>query len=159
LLELLQLVGDYSDYIMVTRDESWFYLFYSHDDVYPRPGEEPPARPKRILEDRKVMVTIGFRIAKFHGMFTLPKGQKFNAMYFTEVILPRVLDSGLKAGGHQPIIHADSSRSHTAETVENVFEKYQLQRTPHPHCLQDSAPCHFYLFGHIELRRMGCRFS
>jgi hypothetical protein len=131
---------------MVTRSEFWFCLFYSHDDAYLRPGEEPPVRPKRILEDRKVMVTIGFRMAKFHGMLTLPKGQKFNVMYSTEVILRRVLDSGLKAGGRQLIIHAGNSRSHTAEAVENVFEKNQLQSLPHSDCLSDSAPCDVYLF-------------
>jgi hypothetical protein len=97
LFALLEFVGGHYEYVMVTIDKSWFHLFYSHDHIWLTPGEEPPVRPKHTLEDRKVMVTIGFGVANVHVV--LPKGQKFSAMYYCDVILRRVLDSGLKTGG------------------------------------------------------------
>jgi hypothetical protein len=47
-------------------------------------------------------------------MFALPHGQKSNIAYDVNVILRRVLDSGLKAGGRQLIIHAATARPHMA---------------------------------------------
>jgi hypothetical protein len=83
---------------MVSLDESWFYLLSSFGYMWFRPGKEPPVRLKHTLEDRKVMVTIGFSVANFHVMLALPKDQKFNATYRINGILRRVLDSGLKTG-------------------------------------------------------------
>jgi hypothetical protein len=50
-------------------------------------GEEPPTRPKHILEDRKIMATIGFSVANFHVMAALPKAHMFNATDYTDVTL------------------------------------------------------------------------
>jgi hypothetical protein len=79
------------------------------------------------------MVTIWFSIANFHAMLALPKGRKFNATYYADVVLWRVFDSGLKADGRQLITRADNAEKHTAQTVQNFFEENQPQRSPlHP---------------------------
>jgi hypothetical protein len=112
---------------MVTLDKSWFYLLYSH--VWFGPGEEPPARPEHTLENRNVIVTIRFSAANFHVMLALPKSQKFNATYYTNVILWRVLDSSLKADGRQFIIHANRARFKRAK----IYLKRISSNTLHIH--------------------------
>jgi hypothetical protein len=143
---------------MATLDKSWFCLFDLHDHTWLRPGEEASARPKHTLGDGKVMVTIGFG-ANFHIMFALPKGQKLNVTSYADVILRRVLDSGLKAGGNQLIIHANNVRLHTAQMVPVFSEENQFQRPPHSAYSPDLAPCYFDLFGHITLRLKERQFS
>jgi hypothetical protein len=83
-------------------------------------GEEPPAKPKHTLEDRKVMITIGLSVANFHVMLAFPKDQKFNATYHADVILRHVLDSGLKAIGSSSSF-VPTMPGHTARNSPKFF--------------------------------------
>jgi hypothetical protein len=121
-------------------------------------GAESPARPKHTLEYRKVMVTIGLSVADFQAMVALPKGQKFNVTYDTDVVLRGILDSRLKAGGSPIIIHTGNARPHTAQTLQIVLKTISssLPQSPYSSYL---APRDFYLFGYIKVWLKECQFS
>jgi hypothetical protein len=58
----------------------------------------PPESVKHMIGDRKMMITIVWNPHGFHLLDALPKGQKFNASYYLEIVLnacSRVAHPGL----------------------------------------------------------------
>jgi hypothetical protein len=43
---------------IMTLDESWFYLWTSHEKVLVQAGQQPPEKVKHMIGERKMMVTI-----------------------------------------------------------------------------------------------------
>jgi hypothetical protein len=78
---------------IMTLDESWFYLWTSHETVWIQAGEQSPEIVKHMIRDRKMMVTIVWNPQGFHLVDALPKGQKFNANYYIDIILQPLLES------------------------------------------------------------------
>jgi hypothetical protein len=58
LLRLLESVWDNGWKNIMTLNESWFYLWTSHEIVWVQAGQPPSERVKHMIEDRKMMVTI-----------------------------------------------------------------------------------------------------
>jgi hypothetical protein len=46
-----------------------------------------PEMMKHMIGDRKMIITIIWNQQSFHLIDALPKGQKFNACYYTDMIL------------------------------------------------------------------------
>jgi hypothetical protein len=62
-------------------------LATDHEQIWLRPGETPPGRPRHTRQDRKIMVTITWNPLGFPLIVGLPKGRTFNAEYYRDHIL------------------------------------------------------------------------
>jgi hypothetical protein len=72
---------------IITLDESQFYLSIDHEQIWFRVEEQPPERPRHIIQDPKMMVTIAWNPLGFRLLDALPKGNTFNTEYYRVNIL------------------------------------------------------------------------
>jgi hypothetical protein len=138
---------------------SWgFYLSTDHEQIWLRVEEQPPERPRHIIQDPKMMVTIAWNPLGFHLLDTLPKGNAFNAEYYRGNILIEILSLGLHIDGRRLVIHANNARPHTARKCGPFFEENRLCLAVHPPYSPDFALSDFFLFGHIKHYPQGIAF-
>jgi hypothetical protein len=74
LLLELRSIKHYGWHCVVTLEESWFYFATDHEQIWMRPEEEPPALSRRMIQDRKIMVTVAWNLLGFHIVKALPRG-------------------------------------------------------------------------------------
>jgi hypothetical protein len=78
LLDELRSIKHHGWKYIITLDESRFYIAIDHEQIWLRPEEAPPEKPNRMIQDRKVIVTIAWYPLGFHLIEALPKGWLFN---------------------------------------------------------------------------------
>jgi histone-lysine N-methyltransferase SETMAR len=144
-------IKQHGRYFVVALDESWFYFATDHEQIWMRPEEEPPAHSRRIIQDRKIMVTVAWNPLGFHIVKALPIRGSFDAEYYHDNILAELLSIHPRADGHKLCIHADNSRAHTTQKSRASCEENSLRLLAHPPYSPDIAPCDFFLFGHAKL--------
>jgi histone-lysine N-methyltransferase SETMAR len=127
----------------MTLDESWFYLWTSHEIFWVQAGQQSPEMVKHMIGDRKLMVTIVWNPQGFHLVDAFPKGQKFNASYYIDRILQSLLESRSTGRGPGLIIHADNARPHIARKTFKFCRENRLEMAPHPPYTSDLAPSGF----------------
>jgi histone-lysine N-methyltransferase SETMAR len=142
----------------MTLDESWFYLSISNEIVWLQADQEPPESVKHMIGDRKMMVTIVWNPQGLHLIDGLPKGQRFSASYYVDMILRPLLENRSRGPGLHFIIHADNARPHTAQNTLKFCQENGLKMAPHPPYSPDLAPSDFFLFGHVKHALEGMEF-
>ena len=87
LLKKLQKARQSNFIYFYTGDESWFYLTSDHDLQWLPADEIPPTRAKKMISDKKYMLTIFWNANGFTVIDVLLEGLKFNSEYFINNIL------------------------------------------------------------------------
>jgi hypothetical protein len=90
LLELIS-IKHQGWHFVITLDESWFYLFTDHEQIWLRADQEPPERAKDMVQDKKIMVTIASNPLGFHLVEAFLKGRGFNAEYYYDSIFTELI--------------------------------------------------------------------
>jgi hypothetical protein len=85
--------------LIITLDESWFYLSTDHEQIWLHVEERPAERPRHIIQDPKMMVTIAWNPLGFHLLDALPKSNTFNIEYYSVNILTEFLPLRPQADG------------------------------------------------------------
>jgi hypothetical protein len=67
LLRQLRSIEYHGWQFIITLDESWSYLSSDHEHIWVRVEEQPPERPRHIIQDPKPMVTIAWNPLGFHS--------------------------------------------------------------------------------------------
>jgi hypothetical protein len=98
-----------------------------------------------------VIVTICFSGTQLMCLDDLPRGQKFNKLYFKDVILHQI-DRGLNRGRGQSRtkstrIHMDNARGHAAGDCIDEIPRLKMTRLPEPAYSSDLSPCNFWFLG------------
>jgi hypothetical protein len=76
---------------IITLDESWFYLFTNHEQIWLRVKEQPPEKPSHTIQDPKMIVTMASNPLGFHLLDALPKGNTSDAQYYRVNIFTELL--------------------------------------------------------------------
>jgi hypothetical protein len=84
----------------------------------------------------------------------LPRGQKYNKLYFKDVILDQT-DRGLNRGREQSRtksarIHMDNARVHAAGDCIAEIQHLKMTRLPQPAYSPDLSLCDFWFFGFVK---------
>jgi histone-lysine N-methyltransferase SETMAR len=145
--------------LIVTLDESWFYLNTDHGQMWFQPNEEPPERPRHTIHDEKMMVTIAWNALGFHLLDALPKGNSFTGAYYRDNILAGLLPLRPASGKRQLCLHADNARVHTAQKCREFCHENGLRILTQPAYSPDLAPSDFFLFGHVKHCLAGMSFA
>jgi histone-lysine N-methyltransferase SETMAR len=97
-----------------------------------------------------------------HWDFTLvevlPKGRGFNAEYYRDNILTKLIRFRPEAGESYLIIHADNARPHTTHKCRAFCAENGLRPVIHPPDSPDLAPSDLFTFGYAEHRLQGIMF-
>jgi hypothetical protein len=138
---------------IITLDESWLYLCTDHELVWLAPGEMVPERERHMIQSPKSMITVAWNPSGFRVLAALPKGAKFNAIYYTNEILEEIRKWW---GAHRTkrtrnlMVHADNVCPHPARTFLEFMEANGMEKAPHPPYSPDLDPLDFFLFGHAK---------
>jgi hypothetical protein len=114
LLRQLRSIEHHSWQFIITLDASLFYLSTDNEQIWVRVEEQPSEIPRHTIQDPKMMVTIAWNPLGFCLLDVLPKGNTFNAEYYSVDILTRLFPLCLPLDGRRLVIHADNTRPHTA---------------------------------------------
>jgi transposase len=143
---------------IVTLDESWFYLFADHEQIWLRVEEQPPETPRHTTQELKITVTIAWNPLGFHLLEALPKGNTFHDEYYRVDILTKLLPLRRQVDRKRLIIHADNAKPHTAPKCRAFCEENRLRLAVHPLYSPDLAPSDSFPFGHIKYCLQGIAF-
>jgi hypothetical protein len=122
----------------VTLDESWFYLNLNPDPelIWLQPDGEIPERERPMIQSEKVMLTIVWNPSGFHLINVLPKGFKFNAIFYVTQILGQLSDwrrTQVGRTNRKLWVDADNARPHTATMTLQFMQQSAMRRDPNPH--------------------------
>jgi histone-lysine N-methyltransferase SETMAR len=134
-----------------TGDETWVYLDNPRTSMWIGADVERPTRTRRSVASPKRMFWVEFSRTGIGAVVMLPPGESFNKAFFTESILPSIVEHRAR---NRPtkracgtFLHLDNARPHLAA---DEFEELGIRRLPHPPYSPDLAPCDFWLFAHLK---------
>jgi histone-lysine N-methyltransferase SETMAR len=108
------------------------------------------------------MLSPYFSRTGFVSIEFLPQGQNYNLHFFTEIILPSILENlsvarpKLKTTAAN--LHINNAKPHNSRLSLQKIEEYGFVRVPQPPYSPDLAPCDFFLFGYLKLQMEGKTF-
>jgi histone-lysine N-methyltransferase SETMAR len=108
------------------------------------------------------MLSTYFSHTGFVSVEFLPQGQNYNSHFFTEIILPSIVENlsvarpKLKATAAH--LHIDNAKPHNSRLSLQKIEEYGFIRVPQPPYSPDLAPCDFFLFGYLKSQLEGKTF-
>lgn len=139
---------------IVTCDESWFYLSYSHESKWCTEGEEPPISGKRLMNEEKVLIFTAFSISGIIMIHDLPENVTFNSTYMCDYILPQLTEIAQEVvrqkTKHCLVLHFDNAKPHTSKKTLNKINELGWRKLDHPPYSPDISPNDFFLYGYIK---------
>jgi hypothetical protein len=147
---------------LITGDESWIFWDNHHRGMWVEDREGVPPNVKRMICSKKTMLSACFSRTGFVSIEFLPQGQNYNSYFFTEIILPSIIENlsvarpKLKATAAR--LHIDNAKPHNSRLSLQKIEEYGFIRVRHPPHLPDLAPCDFFLFDSLKSQLEGKTF-
>jgi hypothetical protein len=108
---------------IIAGDESWFFRCYVCDSVSAASRDEVSQRIKQKIETEKCLVSIPWSVNAIPSLFDLPRGTTYNTAFFTDAVMPSLIES----------VRGFESQTPAASSLK-----------PRP------GPTDFFLFGHIK---------
>jgi histone-lysine N-methyltransferase SETMAR len=147
MLQVMQDLGPKQRKYLITGGKTWIFLDNNHRGMWAEDREGVPPNVKRMVCSKKTMLSAYFLRTSFVSIEFLPQGQKYNSHFFTEIILPSVVEnlsvarSKLKATADY--LHVDNTKPHNCRLSLQNIEEYGFIRVPQPPYSPDLAPCDF----------------
>jgi hypothetical protein len=135
-------------------DESWFQYIYPSSEMFARSPADVILWTPQAIGANKIMITLFFTARKLSALDVMPKGWKYNQLYFVDKIVP-----GLKRGkvsfarrkpGSTFWVHMYNSMCHNGAKITSEFQEDHLARMPHSPDSPDISACDFWLFGMLK---------
>ena len=148
--------------MVITLDESWFYLQYDYETIWINAADDPPTRAKRMISSKKIFITVVWRPSGVLLVDRLPNGMKFNSKYMVSNILTPLyenLEDEINKSTRRLIIHMDNAKPHRGKIVDEFLESHRLRKAPQPEYSPDVAPSDFFLFGYVKKQLEGCHYD
>ncbi len=148
--------------MVITLDESWFYLHNDYEQIWVNASAEPPTRAKKMISSKKIFITVVWRPSGILLIDKLPKGVKFNSQYMVSNILTPVCDmlkNEISGSERKLILHMDNAKPHRGKIVDAFIESSHLRKAPQPEYSPDVAPSDFFLFGYVKKQLEGKHYT
>jgi hypothetical protein len=135
-------------------DESWFQCSYPSSKMFARSPTDVTPRMRQATGAQKTMITMFVTGCQLVALEILPKGSKFNQLYFVDHFFPDLQRENVNF--HRQIsqatflVHTDNSVCHNGSKVASKFENYHVPRLSHAFYSPDISPCGFWLFGMLQ---------
>jgi hypothetical protein len=111
-------------------DESWFQSSHLSSKMFARSRTDVIPRTQQAIGTKQTVITIFFTGRKLSVLGTLPKGSKFNQLYFVIYIFPDLKRENVNF--HRRVAQATSgikmedSMCHNESKVASKFEKHHV---------------------------------
>jgi histone-lysine N-methyltransferase SETMAR len=154
MLQVMQDFGSKQRKYLIISDESWILWDNHHCGMRAEHREEVPPNIKRMTCSKKTMLSAYFLCTGFVSIELLPQEQNYNSHFFTEIILPSIVENlsvarpKLKATAAYP--HIDNAKPHNSQLPLQKIEEYGCIRVPQLPYSPNLAPCNFFLFGYLK---------
>jgi hypothetical protein len=113
---------------IITLDKSCFNLAANDEQIWLRPDQGPPERPRHTIEGRKMMVTIAWNPLGFRFVEALPKGRILHAEYYRDNILMALIPLLSAPGERQLVIMQTVQGPTLLKNVEPWCRKWDVAR-------------------------------
>lgn len=142
--------------LVVTCDESWFYLSYYHEAEWVAEGDKPSDIPKRLKNEEKIMFFSAISFPGLVYLHALPQNVTLNATYMCQHILPTLTELAQKQKAPRSkkslILHWDNARPHIAKMTNEKIKELGWKKLPQPAYSPDISPNDFFLYGYIKAK-------
>jgi histone-lysine N-methyltransferase SETMAR len=162
MIELFESLGPEQRKYLITGDESWIYWDNAFRGMWAENADDVPRNVSHSISSKKTMVSVYFSRRGLVSIEFLLQGQKYNARYFTDTVLPsierKLLIQRPRLGTRGALLHIDNATPHTAQKSRDAIAALRLRQVPHPPYSPDIAPCDFFLFGYLKDKLSGSTF-
>jgi hypothetical protein len=115
-----------------------------------------------MIYSKKTMLSVYLSRTGFVSIEFLPQGQNYNSHFFTEIILPNIVEN-LSVVRHKlrataAHLHIDNAKLHNSRLSLQKIEEYGFIRVPQPPYPPGLAPYDFFLFGYLKSQLEGKTF-
>jgi hypothetical protein len=139
---------------ITTGKESWFQDIYPSSEILARSPADVIPRTRQGIGAKRIMITLFFTAKKRIVLDVMPKGWKYNQLYFVDDIVPGLKRGKMSFARRKPRstfwVHMDNSMCQNGAKITSEFQKHHLARMPHPPDSPDINPCDFRLFGMLK---------
>lgn len=160
LLSHLEMLGPKAWRNVITGDETWIYLDNPRSSMWQKSGIPRPKKPKHMIGNKKIMVTVFWTRAGMESITYLPPGESFNCDYFKTQIMGdlenQLFQRRPKKGLSGIRLHIDNARPHL---INDFLDEKNVTRLPQPPYSPDIAPSDFFLFGYLKMMLEGQTFT
>jgi hypothetical protein len=122
--------------------------------MWAQDSNERPPNVKWAISSKGTMFSAYFSHCDFVSVEFLPMGQKHNAQFFTETVVPSTekkrAECRPKLRTTAAHLHVDNAKPHTSQMSIEKIEALGFILVPQPSYFPDLAPCDFFLFGYLK---------
>ena len=148
---------------IMTGDESWFLYRYQPTHQWVLHGENPQDIVSKKNYDRKIMVSIYVTKTGKYFIDILPKGMRFNSLYFCETILPQLANfafpKGKKKRERKWILHFDNAPCHKSKLSMQTLASFPFEILENPPYSPDISILDFGVFGTVKQKMSLVEFN
>jgi hypothetical protein len=161
-LSILEQLGPRQQNHVIIGDESWIYWDNYHSGQWTADCAAVPPQIHTMISLKKTMISAYFTRQGFVSIEALPETERFNSTFFTETILPSIVQSlivsrpKMQARGYS--INIDRATPHNSGLSLRKTEELGFTRLPQPSYSPDLAPCDFFFFGYLKKELQGMKF-
>jgi transposase len=159
LLTLLQAEAEEEFAHVITGDESWFFLHYSHDSMWAESADQLPVRVKQTIDTEKCLISILWSVNGIHSLLDIPKGESYNSAFFCNAVIPSLVENICSQSRRKSLrglyLHLDNARPHNSRESNECLKATKAKRIIHPAYSPDLAPSDFFLFGFLKQEIQG----
>jgi transposase len=141
---------------VVTGDESWFFLYYSHDSIWTQSRDEVPERISQKIDTEKCLLSVLWSVSGIHSLTDVPKGSTYNSAFLCDIVIPELVQNICSSSRRKSLkgmyIHLDNARPHNSRRATECLSRTKAKRVPHPAYSPDLAPSDFFLFGFLKTK-------
>jgi hypothetical protein len=120
LLHELRSIKHHDWQFIITLDEFLFYLATDNEQIWLRPEQQLPEKPKHTIQAQKMMLTIEWNPLRFHLLDTLPNGRALNVKYYRGNIFTALISLRLQVDERKFVIHANNAKPHTPQKCRSL---------------------------------------
>jgi hypothetical protein len=136
---------------------------YFHYSCWAANPDDVPEIPKQKIQSEKCLVWIIWGGTWIQSLLSVPKGAKYNAIFFIESVVPDLVEQVCQERRRKTlrgiIVHLDNARPHNSRKSETALTATKPRRIPATAYSPDLSPSNFFLFGMLKERMSGTLYN
>jgi hypothetical protein len=139
---------------VITRDESWFFLYYPRDSICAQSRDEVPEIISQQIDSEKCLISVLWSVNGMQSLEDVPKATTYHSAFFCDIIVPSLVQGLCSDSARRSLkgcdIHFDNTRPHNSKRSTECLRTPKIKRIPQPSYSPDKAPSDFFLFGDLK---------
>jgi histone-lysine N-methyltransferase SETMAR len=163
LLEVLRREQQNNFDLVITGDESWFFVHYPNESVWAGSRDGIPVRIKQTIDTEKCLISVLWSANGIHSLVDILKGESYNSSFFCSVIVPSLVEDICSGSRRRSLkgfyVDLDNARPHNSRQSNDCLQSTKARRMPQLAYSPDLTPSDFFLFGFFQETTPGRPFG